>query len=110
MNKIFLGLLLFFSLVVCAQNDQLAQNYFDKGDFEKAKITYEELLKTNTGNGYYFQRLIECYQQLQLLDQAETLIQARLKQFNQSNLLVELGYNYQLKKDTDKSKNTMIRP
>lgn len=104
MNKIFLGLLLFFSLVVCAQNDQLAQNYFDKGDFEKAKITYEELLKTNTGNGYYFQRLIECYQQLQLLDQAETLIQARLKQFNQSNLLVELGYNYQLKKDTDKSK------
>lgn len=104
MNKIFLGLLLFFSVVVCAQNDQLAQNYFDKGDFEKAKITYEELLKTNTGNGYYFQRLIECYQQLQLLDQAETLIQARLKQFNQSNLLVELGYNYQLKKDTDKSK------
>ncbi len=104
MNKIVLGLLLFFSIVVCAQNDQLAQNYFDKGDFEKAKITYEELLKTNTGNGYYFQRLIECYQQLQLLDQAETLIQARLKQFNQSNLLVELGYNYQLKKDTDKSK------
>ncbi len=104
MNKIFLGLLLFFSFVVCAQNDQLAQNYFDKGDFEKAKITYEELLKTNTGNGYYFQRLIECYQQLQLLDQAETLIQTRLKQFNQSNLLVELGYNYQLKKDADKSK------
>ncbi|HOZ73843.1 MAG TPA: hypothetical protein PLI38_01225, partial [Flavobacterium sp.] len=56
------------------------------------------------GNGYYFQRLIECYQQLQLLDQAETLIQTRLKQFNQSNLLVELGYNYQLKKDADKSK------
>jgi len=104
MNKIVLGLLLFFSIVVCAQNDQLAQNYFDKGDFEKAKITYEELLKTNTGNGYYFQRLIECYQQLQLLDQAETLIQTRLKQFNQSNLLVELGYNYQLKKDADKSK------
>ncbi len=104
MNKIFIGLLLFFSLVVCAQNDQLAQNYFDKGDFEKAKITYEELLKTNAGNGYYFQRLIECYQQLQLLDQAETLIQARLKQFNQSNLLVELGYNYQLKRDADKSK------
>lgn len=103
-NKVILGFLLLFSIVVCAQNDQLAQNYFDKGDFEKAKITYEDLLKTAPGNGYFFQRIIECYQQLQQLDQAEALIQARLKQYNQSNLLVELGYNYQLKKDNDKSK------
>lgn len=104
MKKIFLIGLLFCSLLASSQNDQLAQNYFDKGDFEKAKITYEDLLKTNPGNGYYFQRLIECYQQLQLLDQAEGIIQARLKQYNQSNLLVELGYNYQLKKEADKAK------
>ena len=104
MKKIFCSVLLLFSLVVFAQNDQLAQNYFDKGDFEKAKISYEELLKTQPSNSYYFQKIIECYQQLQLLDQAEALIQERLKQYNQSNLLVELGYNFQLKKDSDKAK------
>jgi hypothetical protein len=32
-------------LVCFSQNEQLAQYYYDKGDFEKAKISYEELLK-----------------------------------------------------------------
>jgi len=104
MKKLLLGCLLFCSLFAYSQNDQLAQNYFDKGDFEKAKITYEDLLKTAPSNSYYFQKVIECYQQLQLLDQAEALILARLKQYNQANLLVELGFNYQLKKDQEKAK------
>jgi hypothetical protein len=33
-----------FSLFAFAQNEQLAQYYYDKGDFEKAKMGYEELL------------------------------------------------------------------
>jgi len=60
-----------FSLIVFSQNEQLAQNYFDKGDFEKAKISYEELLKSQIGNSNYFQKLIDCYQQLQQFDVAE---------------------------------------
>lgn len=105
MKKFVVLLLLLFPLLVFSQNDQLAQNYFDKGDFEKAKISYEDLLKTQMGNSYYFQKLVECYQQLQQLDKAETLIQDRLKQFPQAGLLVELGYNYQLKKDLATAKN-----
>ena len=45
MKKLFLYSTLFFSLVCFSQNEQLAQYYFDKGDFEKAKISFEELLK-----------------------------------------------------------------
>ena len=36
MKKILLILILFFSLWANAQNEQLANNYFDRGDFEKA--------------------------------------------------------------------------
>ena len=104
MKKIVFLLLLLCSGFIFSQNEQLAQNYFDKGDFEKAKISFEELLKTQPYNGYYFQRIIECNQQRQLFDVAEKSIQERYKQFQQSNLLVELGCNYLLKKDEKNAK------
>ncbi|KAB1156928.1 tetratricopeptide repeat protein [Flavobacterium luteum] len=99
MKKLFLHTALFFSLIVFSQNEQLAQNYFDKGDFEKAKISYEELLKSQSGNGNYFQKVIDCYQQLQQYALAEKTIQDRLSKYNQASLLVELGYNFQLQKN-----------
>ena len=91
-------------MIVCSQNEQLAQNYFDKGDFEKALISYEELLKNQPSNGFYFQKYIECSQQLQQFDKSEKAIQERLDKYKQTNLLVELGYNYQLQKEDSKAK------
>lgn len=104
MNKVVIFIWLLFVAGVYAQNEQLAQNYFDKGEFDKAKISFEDLLKTQPYNSYYFQRIIECNQQLQLLDVAEKSIQERYRQYPQSNLLVELGYNFLLKKDNEKAK------
>lgn len=104
MKKILVFLFLCCFGNVFAQNEQLAQNYFDKGDFEKAKISYEELFKTQPYSGLYFQRIIECEQQLQHFDIAEKKIQDRMKVMQQTNLLVELGYNYQLKKDDANAK------
>ena len=104
MKKIIVFLFLCCFGIVFAQNEQLAQNYFDKGDFEKAKISYEELFKTQPYSGLYFQRIIECEQQLQHFDIAEKKIQDRMKVMQQTNLLVELGYNYQLKKDDANAK------
>lgn len=99
MKKRFLHIALFFSLACFSQNEQLAQYYFDKGDFEKAKISFEELLKTTPQNPQYFQRIIDCYQQLQQFDVAEKAIRERLDKYKQANLLVELGYNFQLQKN-----------
>ncbi len=104
MRKIIVVILIFFSLFVRAQNEQLAQNYFDRGEFEKALVSYEDLLKSQPGNMIYFQKTIDCYQQLQQFDKAEKGIQERLDKFKQANLLVELGYNYQLQKNTEKAK------
>jgi len=81
----------------------LANNYFDRGEFEKALVSYEELLKMQVGNSNYFQRVVECYQQLEQYDKAEKALQERLDKYRQSNLLVELGYNYQLQKNNEKA-------
>lgn len=99
MKYLILHITLFFSLFCFSQNDQLAQHYFEKGDFEKAKISYEELSKKQPNNWNYSLKLIECYQQLEQYQQAETLILDRLSKYKQSNFFVELGYNYQLQKE-----------
>jgi tetratricopeptide (TPR) repeat protein len=103
MKKILSILCLFVSLWASAQNEQLANNYFDRGEFEKALVSYEELLKSQVGNSNYFQRVIECYQQLQQFDKAEKALQERLDKYKQSTLLIELGFNYQLQKIQDKA-------
>lgn len=104
MKNIFLHITLFFSLLCFSQNEQLAQYYYDKGDFEKAKISYEELLQEIPLNSQYFLRIIDCSQQLQQFESAEKAIQERLDKYNQGNLLVELGYNFQLQKNDVKAK------
>lgn len=104
MKKILLYSMLLLSLTAFAQSEQLAQNYFEKGAFEKALLSFEELLKNQPSNSLYFQRLVECQQQLQQFDNAEKEIQERLDRYKQSTLLVELGYNFQLKKDPMKAK------
>ena len=105
MKKLFLYITLSFSLFAFAQNEQLAQYYYEKGDFEKAKIGYEELLQNIPQNMQYFLRTIDCYQQLKQFDVAEKAIQQRLDKYKQSNLLVELGYNFQLQKNDVKARN-----
>ena len=104
MKKLFLYITLSFSLLAFAQNEQLAQYYYEIGDFEKAKIGFEELLQNVPQNTQYFLRTIDCYQQLQLFDIAEKAIKERFDKYKQSNLLVELGYNFQLRKDDTKAK------
>lgn len=80
-------------------NEQLAQNYFDRGDFDKAILIYNDLVKGQPNNYQFFQKQIACYQQLKQYEKAETIIRARIERTKQPNLFIELGYNYQLQKD-----------
>lgn len=104
MKKLLLLLVLFTAFSAAAQNEQLANNYFDRGEFEKALISYQELLKGNMGNFNYFQRIVECFQQLQQFDKAEKTIQEQYDKFKQTSTLIELGYNFQLQKNQEKAK------
>ncbi|MEO4007139.1 tetratricopeptide repeat protein [Flavobacterium sp. CAU 1735] len=103
MKNFFSYIALLCSVFVFAQNEQLAQNYFDRGEFEKAMVIYEDLLKSQPNNYQYFQKQVACYQQLKQYAKAEEMIRTRIDRFKQNNLYVELGYNYQLQKDMDKA-------
>jgi tetratricopeptide (TPR) repeat protein len=105
MKKLFLIFTLLFSLVSFSQNEQLAQYYYDKGDFEKAKISYQELLESVPQNMQYFLRTVDCLQQLQQFEQAEKILITQLNKYKQASVLVELGYNFQLQKNESKAKD-----
>jgi tetratricopeptide (TPR) repeat protein len=103
MKNLFFYILFFFSLTVFSQSEQLAHNYFDRGEFEKAIVLYEDVLKAQPYNHQVFQKAVACYQQLKQYDKAEKLIQSRIDKLKQDNLYVELGYNYQLQKNQEKA-------
>lgn len=92
-----------FSFFAFAQNEQLALDYFEKGEFEKAVTMLESISSKQPANTYYFERLITCYQQLQQYEKAENAIGDRNKKYRQPVLYVELGYNFQLQKNTSKA-------
>ena len=103
MTKIFTYLFFFCSLIGFSQNELLAQNYFDKGEFDKATSLYEELDKKQPGNFYFTQKLVSCYQGLKQFDKAEKLLLSKKEKSNQPGFFVELGYNAQLQKNQAKA-------
>lgn len=89
-----------FSVAVFGQNEQLANNYFEKGEFEKALVIYQQLDEKQPNNSFIAQRMAAAYQQLEQYDKAQKLLLEKLDRTNQPILLVEIGYNYQLQKNT----------
>ena len=103
MKKVYTIILSFFSLLVVSQNEQLAQNYFEKGEFDKAASLYEEMEKKQPNNFYFTQKLVACFQGLKQFDKAEKLLLNKKETNNQPIIFVELGYNAQLEKDQNKA-------
>jgi len=103
MRSLLLFFCCLFSFWVSAQNDQLALDYFEKGEFEKAVTLYEEIHAKQSNNLFFFEKLLQCYRQLQQFDKAENLIEKRKQKYNQPTMQIELGYNFQLQKQQDKA-------
>lgn len=96
--KVFLLLLTFFWIqLVPAQENFLAKQYLNDGDFEKAVVYFEKLVQENPNRGDYAEDLITCYQQLERYDAAEKILTSKLESKRAHPiLLVELGYNFAL--------------
>jgi tetratricopeptide (TPR) repeat protein len=99
MRKIFF-ILFFLSLTtVNAQNDLLAKNYFEQGEYEKALTLYTKLYKKNK-NFNFFKAIVASHQQLEDFKDAEKLLIDRLNNKRViPQLYVELGYNYALQEN-----------
>lgn len=104
MRKIIILLLMMNSLFLLAQEQQMAYDYFRKGEYEKSASIYKTLYEENNFNSNYLNRLIDCYQQLEIFDQAQELIENHIKKQPQhTQFLVELGYNYELQHQQEKA-------
>ncbi|TRO64498.1 tetratricopeptide repeat protein [Christiangramia sabulilitoris] len=104
--RCFLFIALWF-LTVCglyAQSEQLARNFFDQGEFEKALQVYEELYQQNPSNPVFFNGLLATYQQLERFEVAESLLRDRMsRSANNPSILIELGHNYELQEEQERA-------
>ena len=102
----------FLSVTAFSQNDEaLAKSYFDRGEFEKALISYQNLYQEKKNNLNHFFKIIEIHQQLEQYDLAEFLLKERIKGQRDGQFIVELGYNFQLRgnqEDAEKYYNEAI--
>ena len=99
-KRVFILLLLTLSFAANAQEDLVAREYFNTGEFEKALISYKKLYTKNSRNTNYLVQIIKIEQQLELYKDAENRLLDAIQTKAQPNLIVQLGYNYQLQKDT----------
>ncbi len=104
MLRIFIVILFFITSTSFSQNSQLAHNYFNKGEYEKASTLYKELYKKNKVRRDYFKKLLSCYQLTENFDAASSLLINHQQEFpDQTYLNIEIGYNLQLQHQLEKA-------
>ncbi|WP_179333751.1 tetratricopeptide repeat protein [Winogradskyella costae] len=87
-------------------SENLAESYYKKAEFKKALIIYENLLKEKPFNYNYSNKLVDIHQQLEQYEEAEQILVQRLAKSRNPELVVALGYNFQLRDSIDKA-NTL---
>ena len=102
---LFIALWLLAGCGLFAQSEQLARNFFDQGEYEKALNIYERLYQQNPGNPIFFNGLISSHQQLEQFEVAESLLMERLnRSANNPAILIELGHNFELQNKEERAK------
>ena len=106
MMRLLFILCMLISAQLFAQDDGNAREYFKNGDYEKALYEYKVLYANSPSSITYISQIINTHQQLEQYDEAEVFILKLLERINYPALLVELGYNYQLKNNLEKANIT----
>ena len=105
MRSILVILIFCFAHPLFGQNEFLAKQYFNDGDFDKAVVFYEKLVEKNPRRTDYAEGLVACYQQLERYEDAEAHLLDKIKNENAyPTLYIELGYNYALQDLPDQAK------
>jgi tetratricopeptide (TPR) repeat protein len=79
MRWLLLSLFLAFTTLLSAQNNQLAQQYYLDGEYEKSAELYLALAKEKPSNSFYFDRYVTSLLKLQRFDEAEDALKKQLR-------------------------------
>jgi tetratricopeptide (TPR) repeat protein len=96
MKQIVFFFCLLFSTLAFSQSEEIADDYFKRGEFEKALFAYQKLNETKNSSKF-ISKIVQTLQQLERYDEAETMLLDRLSKSNYLPLLIDIGYNHQLK-------------
>jgi len=92
------------SIAVDAQSLQLAENFFAKGEYEKALSYYQKTLQQQNNDIRAFQGVISSLQQLERFDEAEEMLVQQLERFPKNlTLLIDIGHNFALQRNEAKA-------
>ena len=62
-------------------DEELAAEFLNNKEYDKAVILYEKLLKKDYSSPYYYQNLLSCYLELKAYEDAEKMIKRQGKKF-----------------------------
>lgn len=97
MRKFFIISLLLITACSYGQNELLAKNYFDRGEYEKALVLFDKLYMANPERLDFFMFVLQANQQLERFEVAEGMLLEKLNSRRVNpQLFVELGHNYSL--------------
>ncbi|MFZ1686318.1 MAG: tetratricopeptide repeat protein [Flavobacteriales bacterium] len=101
----FLFLTVVVALPVAAQpgtDEQLAAQYFQRGEYDKAILYYEKLYR-KTPSPYFYEQLFKSHVQLKQYEEAEKVAKEQLKRGDDPKYFVDLGALYRMMGQNDKS-------
>jgi tetratricopeptide (TPR) repeat protein len=100
----FLTIALNFSFAQGSSDNELANYYFQLGEYDKAAMYYERLYKNNQ-NDFFYNNLFKCYLELEDYKSAEKIIKNQQK-INKNNpkYSVDQGILYKKTGETEKAK------
>ncbi|MBT8324849.1 MAG: hypothetical protein KJO96_06080, partial [Winogradskyella sp.] len=85
-----------------SQNQEvLADNYYKRGEYQKALIIYKSIFSEKPYNFNYLYKIIDTHQQLEQFEEAKQVINSWLNKVRTPMVIIELGYNYQLQDSLD---------
>lgn len=96
MKRFIIICCLLFSTLAFSQSEEIADDYFKRGEFEKALLAYQKLNETKNSSKF-ISKIVKTLQELERYDEAQVMLLDRFSKSKFLPLLVEIGYNYQLK-------------
>lgn len=99
MRLVLIILFTIYAVNAWSQNESIANHYFDKNDYEKALISYQELLKSQPHNNNFFSRVVDCHQALFQYEKAFELLNTKYEKTKNPIFLVDLGHHFNLQKN-----------
>lgn len=99
------ALVLFIQTSLMAQDPNLATQYYNNGEYEKAATLFGQLYERDERNDYYFGRYVECLLSLEQYEQCDKVIKKQIKKTPENaNLYLTYGNLFERQSKMEEAK------